>query len=225
MNISNIATIVLASGKGERFGGLKQFVKINNKAILFHTVDRLLVFNISKIIVVVVPSEKVAYTKKYYKDNQNIFVIAGGETRQESTKIALNYLEKEGIVYLYIHDGVRPFITRKIFTDLYKVLKKENSEGVVPYLPVTDSTILFDDHMTKNSYMDRNKMVSIQTPHLYNFLSIIESFSEEGDNKDEMENAQLMEYCGRHISYTLGLRENIKLTDKNDLTFFLKILS
>jgi 2-C-methyl-D-erythritol 4-phosphate cytidylyltransferase len=78
---------------------------------------------------------------------------------------------------------------------------------------------------TKNSYMDRNKMVSIQTPHLYNFLSIIESFSEEGDNKDEMENAQLMEYCGRHISYTLGLRENIKLTDKNDLTFFLKILS
>jgi 2-C-methyl-D-erythritol 4-phosphate cytidylyltransferase len=225
MKISDIATIVLAGGKGERFGGVKQFSKIHGETILFRTIDTLLSFKISKLIIVVVPKNKLSLTANHYKNKKEVVVLAGGETRYESTKIGIDFLKNikdKGVTYMYIHDGVRPIINRKLFMNLYSTILSENSDGVVPYLPISDSIISFKESFGNNKYLDRKKVVSIQTPHIYRFKVLFDCF--QNKNGKGMENAQLMEYCKKKISYVVGMRENIKLTHKHDIGIFKKLL-
>lgn len=220
MKSSNTAIVVLAAGKGERFGGLKQFLKINGKIILYQTISILLSFKISNYIVVVVPSNKITVTKKNF-NNKNIFVISGGDSRYQSTKAALDFLSKKSIKYVYIHDGVRPFINKKIFIDLYKTMTLEKTKGAVSFLPVTDSVVMLDPFNGKKIHLDKKNIITTQTPHLYFFESLYACFLQ--NSYLQMENAEMLEFLGGSISYVFGPKENVKLTYKNDINLFRKI--
>ncbi len=84
----NIAGIILAGGKGERMGGnFKQFLKINNKPVIFYSLGKFVKCDFLKEIIVVVPKEKINYSAKIifnkFKDHR-IKIIAGGDTRRWS---------------------------------------------------------------------------------------------------------------------------------------------
>jgi 2-C-methyl-D-erythritol 4-phosphate cytidylyltransferase len=132
-------------------------------------------------------------------------------------------MELTKVQNVFIHDGVRPVISRKNFLDLYAALESEKSQGAVLYLPISDSLIEFRQSFHENTYLDRSKIISLQTPHLYRVSELWDCFSQY--QGEEMENAQLMEHCGKKLSYVLGSRENIKLTFPHDITVFKKMLS
>ncbi len=222
MQKKNTAIIVLGSGKGERFGSLKQFVRFNKKPLLARVVDTALGYNLAKTVVLVVPHNKVVLTKRMYQEVAEVVVLPGGQSRFESTKIALDYLDSHTFRFVFIHDAVRPFVRKADFLNLKKAMLSEETEGAILYVPVTDSVVVVDQTNNQIEHLNNSLLRATQTPHLYRYESLVGAFVSA--NK-EVENAELMETAGHKLSYVPGLRTNIKLTYKNDVVVFKQWLS
>ena len=114
----NIA-VVFAGGKGTRMKGAerpKQFLEIDNKPILIHTLEKFEKNPNIDAIVLATLEDWIDYVEellKKYNIKKVLKVLSGGTTSQMSVYNCLEYsyknFPKNSIVL--IHDGVRPFIT------------------------------------------------------------------------------------------------------------------
>lgn len=222
--MKDVNVIILASGKGERYGKQKQFIKINGEVLLYGVIKKWRLFFPNSIIVVTVPKKKVSFLQKKYYSYGNIRIIEGGATRFESTKKAVEYMYVNLIErnYTFIHDGARPLITKKLCVSLYKEITSKKYHGVIPYLPISDSVIMYNESMDKNQYLNREKMASLQTPHVYSSVFLRSSLQKSG--VDNLENAELVQNNKGRIKYILGIKENIKLTYPEDIHIIKKLL-
>ena len=171
--------LILAGGKGERAKKAnktlpKQYMDFNNISPL-----RYLLKNISKIneissITVVVSKENIKEYKRDIKGIKNIrrYVI-GGKTRKESSLKGIKNLKNEfgnkKNQKILIHDAARPFISRKIILQSIKNLKKYNA--TCPYINIEDTTKSIGSR-NKISDIDRNKLISLQTPQGFDLNKI-----------------------------------------------------
>ncbi len=217
MQKKDTAIIVLGGGKGERFGSLKQFTKIKGKTLLCIVVDTLLGYKLSSTLVLVVPKDNVSAAEQLYKNNSEVVVLAGGTSRFESTKIALDYLHEKKCQFVFIHDAVRPFVRKVDFLSLHKAMAKENTEGAVLFLPITDSVVSSGTKKNQIVHLDNTKLRATQTPHLYKYKTLAATFA---STRKKVENAKLMESSGYQLSYVLGSRFNIKITHQIDMPLF-----
>ena len=151
---ANIA-IIFAGGSGARMGsGLpKQFIEVNGKPIIIHTLD---IFEEHPAIDKIYIACKEDYISKLEKFVKRHFIskvagiVPGGATGQDSIYNALSAAAEEndpGSVVL-IHDGVRPCITSELIDDVLECVKEtiEKSEKcmqeVAGYVPEYASEML-----------------------------------------------------------------------------------
>ena len=211
--------IILASGTGNRFGGEtpKQFVEIEGKTILEHSVE---IFEISKdideIIIVITPeykdrAQKLILKNQYKKVSE---ILGGGKTRKESSFIGVNAINDEEANVL-IHDCARPLLSQKILKACIDALSSHNAAAVA--IPLVDTIIETEDKKIK-SIPQRDKLMRIQTPQCFR-LSLIRKAHEisrqETDFTDD---------CGLVIKHNLsdihiidGDSRNIKITYPEDI--------
>ena len=114
--MENIA-IIFAGGSGVRMGAgvPKQFLEINGKPILIHTLQLFQEHEEIDCIYLAVNEEYICYTQQLLKDyriDKVSAVVPGGETAQDSIYNALKRAaaEHSGDSVVLIHDGVRPFV-------------------------------------------------------------------------------------------------------------------
>lgn len=220
--------LVLAAGKGERMGHTsmpKPYLSLGEKPIVIHTIEQFLINkNIDKI-VVCCEEDWVSYCKdlikKYIPNNDNIFVVFGGKTRNETIYNGCKFisdqfgLKEEDIVVT--HDAVRPFINQRIIEEN---LKKINEyDGVDTVICATDTIICSKDGKEIDKIPIRNEMYQGQTPQTFRLtklINILESLTEE-------EKAILTDACkafiirGEKVGLVLGEESNIKITKIYDL--------
>ena len=104
------AGIIVAAGKGERYGSYKQTETLLNKKVYQYSLD---VFNIVDLIesVYLVVAEEIYNSieedLKSYPNNKPILLCRGGDTRAQSVYNAIKIISD---VYdkVCIHDAVRP---------------------------------------------------------------------------------------------------------------------
>jgi 2-C-methyl-D-erythritol 4-phosphate cytidylyltransferase/2-C-methyl-D-erythritol 2,4-cyclodiphosphate synthase len=115
--------IILASGQSKRFNSNspKQFIKYKNKALFEHSLDKAIISNLFKKIILVV-NDKKQIKKKYPK---NVLIIKGGKERSDSSLIALKYIKKFNPVNVLIHDAARPNFTISLLKKLINSSKKK----------------------------------------------------------------------------------------------------
>ncbi len=115
-----INAILLMGGKGTRFKSAlpKQFHLLAGKKIYIHTLERFLACELFDQIILVVPLEWKSEVEDELKSfpQDKIRVIAGGETRQDSSYLGLQACPKE-TQFVVIHDAVRPFVSEKILRE------------------------------------------------------------------------------------------------------------
>ena len=96
-----IFAAILAGGIGSRMGGTdtpKQFLTLGNKPVIIHTVEKFVINeNIDKTIVLT-PKNFIKHTnnliEEYIGKNDDIIVIEGGETRNDTIMNSINYIDE-----------------------------------------------------------------------------------------------------------------------------------
>jgi 2-C-methyl-D-erythritol 4-phosphate cytidylyltransferase len=222
----NIA-IILAGGNGTRFGHdlPKQFLKIDGKKILEHTVD---VFErhsqIDEVAIVV--------DQNYFSEIETLInnnnwkkvkkILKGGKERFESSLSAINTYQHLPNNNLIIHDAVRPLVSDRIINDVVKALESNNAVGVA--VPVTETIYQVDEsQFFIQNIPNRFFLQRAQTPQGFKAETIFKAYQMALRKSD----FQPTDDCGVVAKYlpeekiflVQGEETNMKITYKEDLIF------
>ena len=226
--MTKVIAIITAGGSGLRMESdtRKQYIEIGKKPILAHTLNNFNVTDQVDEIALTVPAEDIDNVKNNIVGRYNFhkvkYIIAGGMQRQDSVLQALKQINAAENNIVLIHDGVRPFISHDIILKCIDSLV--NSDGsIVAIKPV--NTIKKITHGRIASTLDRNELVSVQTPQTFRFGFIKKCHELAAAEKYyATDDSALVEKYGRQIldrdpviSVVEGNSFNIKITNQNDL--------
>lgn len=210
--------IILASGTGSRVGGEipKQFIKIKGKTILEYTIEAFEKNNNTDRIILVVHKDYLDFCKnfnfkKLYK------IVEGGKRRQDSSKIGVDLVE-ENDAKILIHDGARCFITNKIIDNCYEALN--NYEAINTGIETTDTIVVVENNIMVNT-LDRNKLISCQTPQGFKSSLIKKAHNLAIKNNIEVtDDVSLITKLNLgKVFIVKGDNKNIKITYPKDIDF------
>jgi 2-C-methyl-D-erythritol 4-phosphate cytidylyltransferase len=208
--------IIVAAGSGSRMGAAlpKQFLQLNGKTILQHTLEQFHRFNPEMRLIVVLHRDYVAFWKDLAR-TLNVTVphevVEGGEERFHSVKNGLDLLEEENGV-VGIHDAVRPLVSLRTLEACYQTARSKGN--AVPSVPVYDSLRMLDGAISK--LVDRNAYRLVQTPQCFEISAIKRAFNQHY-HPSFTDDASVFEAFGEKVILVEGNRENIKITTPEDL--------
>ena len=216
----NVDAIVVAAGKGLRFGGQtpKQFLDLAGKPILAYTIAVLNSHPQIERIIVVGAEDWLLYIAEEIVDRYNFEkvhkVVSGGAQRQDSVLAGIQALEKQKGPIL-IHDGARPFASPEIIEAVINALAE--NDAAIPGIPVTDTIKVIENDRVKNT-VDRSQLRAVQTPQGFYIEklqnALLRAQKEEIAVTDE---AMLMEQFGHSVAIVEGSGKNLKITNEFDL--------
>lgn len=214
MNQKEYALIV-AGGKGTRIKSKlpKQFLELNGKPILLHTMEAFIRYSENIPIILVLPKDDFPIWKsicKRFAFNRPILLQTGGETRFQSVKKGLDLIIGDGLVA--IHDGVRPLVSEDIIGASFRLAAVHQS--AVAAVRLKESIRRVDQDNTKA--MDRSLFRIVQTPQTFN-VSLIKQAYQIKENESLTDDASVAEKSGLVISLFEGSYENIKISTEEDL--------
>jgi len=211
--------ILLAAGDSKRFVSStpKPFYKINNKTLLEHSFNAFSdLIKIKKTIVV--------YNKKHKKylnkiKLKNTIKITGGNTRQQSTFKALNFIKKLNCKKVLIHDVARPNPSTKIISKIINALN--HNHAVIPLITVNDATKRYKKKFVFKN-IKRDNLGFSQTPQGFTFNKIFEKHKLYNKVSFDDDSA-LFTASGDKVRIIEGNAANIKITKKDDLNIWMSL--
>lgn len=214
--------IIVAGGTGQRMGSVvpKQFLEIEGKSILLHTIDQFVNAFDDISLVVVLPEGYIEEGKKLLNNRTKnpIQFIAGGETRFESVKNGLTAVKEKCIVF--VHDAVRCLLTPALIQRCYQQAVENGS--AIPAVSSTDTMRIMENET--HHLFDREKVMLIQTPQTFQSEVILAAFNQvyQPNFTDE---ANVVEASGQPVFLVDGEFENIKITRPLDLAIATYVLT
>ncbi len=207
--------VILAGGSGVRMGAAvpKQFLEIDGKPILRHTVERFLEYDPKMEILIVLPSAFKSHWHNYCAEHgflERYTMPTGGLTRFHSVQNALKYVPEGALVA--VHDGVRPCLSAEFLAGLFS--RMDRCEALVPVVPVEES--LREVEGSSSFAVDRSRYVRVQTPQVFR-SEILKAAYSQAYNPSFTDDASVVEATGCRITLCEGLRENIKITTPADM--------
>jgi 2-C-methyl-D-erythritol 4-phosphate cytidylyltransferase len=172
---------ILAGGKGTRMGNVpmpKQFLLLNEKPIIVHTVEKFILNNKFENIIIATPKEWMNHTtdilKKYQINLPKVKVVEGGSDRNETIMNIINFIEesqtltKEDI--LVTHDAVRPFLTHRIIEE--NISNGLAHSAVDTVINAIDTIVESEDNQFISDIPRRDFMFQGQTPQTFNIKKL-----------------------------------------------------
>jgi len=225
----NIA-LIFAGGTGQRMNSRtkpKQFLELNGKPIIIHTIDVFENHPCIDGIVVACLAEWIPYLKKIiekYRIQKVNWVVPGGETGQQSIKNGLAALISTPYVSsdsnILIHDGVRPLIDTEVITS---VLETMNQYGnAVTVTSAIETIVNVNERREVVEILDRSRCCLARAPQGFRLCDIWEAHqkAEKDGNFNMIDSAMLMAHYGAILHIVDGPVENIKITTPSDFYIF-----
>ncbi|HMM70204.1 2-C-methyl-D-erythritol 4-phosphate cytidylyltransferase [Gudongella oleilytica] len=216
-----VSVIIAAAGMSNRMGSKinKQFIVIDNKPILAHTIEKFEQCRYIDEIIVVTKENEVDYCRKEivrrygFKKVSNI--IKGGKERQDSVYNGIMALNEKADIVL-THDGARPFVRQE---SILKGIKGAYELGAcVIGVPLKDTIKVVDDSDIVHHTPKRSLLWAAQTPQCFKTKLLKEgyeyAFSEGILGTDD---SSLVEKKGYPVTMLMGSYDNIKITTPEDL--------
>ena len=215
--------IIVAGGTGQRMGSVvpKQFLEIEHKAILLHTIDQFVAAFADIEIVIVLSEVYINEGKKIIEKNKfkNTFdFVVGGETRFQSVKNGLSKVTTSSIVF--VHDAVRCLLTPALVQRCYQQAVEKGS--AIPAVSATDTIRLMEGE--KHHLINREDVMLIQTPQTFQSEILLKAF-EQNYQASFTDEANVVEASGVPIFLVEGEFENIKITRPLDMAIANYILT
>ena len=217
-----IYAVIAAGGIGSRMGAdkPKQYIEIDGSPIIKHTAEKFIANSRIDKVIILVPEDWVDYTQAIF-NSDDVKVICGGDTRNETLMRAIDYIEEtDGLndeTYLVTHDAVRPFVTEKIIDDNIEAMLRYGATGTV--IPATDTIFQSSNGETIDSIPDRSFLYQAQTPQCFKALELRQLYMSLTDEEKDIltDGCKIYLLKGRDIHLVKGDVSNIKITYPNDL--------
>ena len=211
----NKIAIIVAGGKGERMNAdvPKQFLEINGKPILMHTLEAFMNFDASLQLILVLPAAQIDFWETLCEAHDFSIphqIVAGGQTRFHSVKNGLNAIKIPSLVA--IHDGVRPLVSKDTIARCFDTAEKFGA--AIPTMDSIESIRFVDANGSKS--VDRTAYKMVQTPQVFD-AELLKKAYEQEFSVLFTDDASVVEAMGATVHLVDGNRENIKITTEFDL--------
>jgi 2-C-methyl-D-erythritol 4-phosphate cytidylyltransferase len=200
---ADVGAIVVAAGRGDRFGTAKQFLELAGTRLVDRAVDTCAAACGS--VVVVLPADVV------WDGPPVDAAVTGGATRSDSVRAGLAALPAT-VDVVVVHDAARPLATTRLF-DAVITAVREGADAAVPGLPVAD-TVKRVDGVRVTETIARDDLVAVQTPQAFRRAALHAAHAGTGSATDD---AALVEQRGGCVVVVPGDVTNFKITAPRDL--------
>ena len=194
----------------------KQFLLLNGKPVLMHTLEAFGQSAVKPHIVLVLAASQQLYWEQLCKEHNFPIphhVVIGGETRFHSVKNGLDAIEDDEGGLVAIHDAVRPLTSVHIIDTAYKAAAEYGN--AITAVKSRDSI-----RQLKNDgsiCLDREGIYLVQTPQTFR-LSLIKQAYNQPYSKNFTDDAIVAEQAGIPIHIVEGSYQNLKITFPEDIT-------
>jgi len=230
-NHTKTAAIILAAGKGTRMQSRtpKQYLTLENKPVLFYSLETFSKLDIIDEIILVVSEGEAEYCREQIIEQYGIekvkVITEGGAERYLSVWNGLEQVSSD-VEYVMIHDSARPLITPESIKDAHKVLI--NEDACVVGVPVKDTIKQIDESLVVTETLPRNTLWAAQTPQCFkkevitfaynNMYKAIEEAKKSGKKVLITDDAMIVEAYGDvSVCMVQGEYTNIKITTPEDI--------
>jgi 2-C-methyl-D-erythritol 4-phosphate cytidylyltransferase/2-C-methyl-D-erythritol 2,4-cyclodiphosphate synthase len=212
------AAIIVAAGRGERTGGLKQYRPLGGEPVL-RRVLRLFVAHpgIDAVQPVIHPADEADF-RAAAAGIDCLAPVPGGVTRQVSVRAGLEALSRANPSVVLVHDAARPLASPALIDRALAAARE--SGAAIPVLPVSDTIKRVDAAGRVMETVARETLRAVQTPQAFAFAPLLDAHrraATDGRN-DFTDDAALMEWAGISVATFPGEAGNLKLTTVDDFT-------
>ncbi|NNN02080.1 MAG: 2-C-methyl-D-erythritol 4-phosphate cytidylyltransferase [Acidimicrobiaceae bacterium] len=202
----SVAAVVVAAGRGLRFGGAKQFATLDDLTVTAHSVRA--ARSVAQRVILVVPDD-------YRGDGEGADVlVVGGASRAASVRSGLR--ECADVDIIVVHDAARPLATPALFSAVVQAVS-DGADAAVPGLAITDTVKRIErlgEVTVVRETISRDELVTVQTPQAFRRDTLLRAHQLGDDATDD---AALVEAIGGRVVIVPGEIHNLKITEPEDL--------
>lgn len=238
MKKKRCTAIVLAAGSGRRMKSdvAKQYLPLGGRPLIWyalHAIEESSVID-DCIVVAGATVNDIEYMSKEivarYGFRKVDTIVVGGKERYDSVYQALKVIADDDMAvpnrdgYIFIHDGVRPFLTEEMLYRCYEAAEKYHA--CVAGMPVKDTIKIVDENGFAGQTPDRNTLWQVQTPQVFETSLIIEAYEKFMREKESLaaagvtitDDAGVVELLmDRPVKLVEGSYRNLKVTTPEDI--------
>lgn len=206
-----VGAIVVAAGRGDRFGAPKQFLELAGARLVDHAVDACT--SACDVVVVVLPPG-------VHWDGPPVHAaVRGGATRSDSVRAGLAALPAT-VDVVVVHDAARPLASRAMFAAVITAVRN-GADAAVPALPVSDTLKRVDGGRVLGT-VARDDLYAVQTPQAFRADVLHDAHASADTATDD---AALVEQHGGCVVVVPGEITNFKITASGDLELAAAVLA
>lgn len=224
--------VIVAGGQGLRMGTsiAKQFLMLNGKPVLAHTLQAFHQSGLFRAVALVLPpqnmDEHVSFITSYGEMGPMTYV-PGGATRQDSVLNGLKALKPFACAapdeIVCVHDAVRPLIDTAQILDCLNAAKRFGA--AVLGVPVTETVKRCDKEGRVLETVPRETLWLAKTPQAVRYSLLWRAYGIAAANGfNATDEAGLLEAAGIPVHMVKGSPTNIKVTVPEDLQMAARLL-
>ena len=227
-----IAVIVVAAGRGKRFGGKenKIFAQIDGQPICLRALQLFVNRDdVCQAVLVVAPADMERMKTRYGPNIgfMGVKLVEGGEQRWQSVANGLAQVGDEA-EFVAVHDAARVCLAEQWIDRIFDTAVKQGSAVPVTPVPATLKKVASD--RTISETISREGLYMAQTPQVFGKAVLQDAYAKLADGSGNEEgppptdDAQVVAAAGHPVTTVDSDSRNIKITTKGDLTIAAAIL-
>ena len=204
--------VIAAAGDGKRCGLQKQFAPLAGKTVLRYAAQPFIATaGIAQVYIVVAAAQTATAARALGENSRAILLPRGGATRALSVYNGLSDLAEQ--TWVMVHDAARPCLSAAAVARLLAYTTEGRGDGAVLALPVAEALKTVQDNRLQQT-LARADVWAMQTPQLFRAGALRQALQHCPQAADE---AEAVLAAGGKIDVILGERQNIKITQVEDL--------
>lgn len=224
--------VLPAAGIGQRMGSdcPKQYLEINGKSLLQHTLERLGSMEcFFRVVLILAPQDSwwpTVASQLPVPLLGKLITVTGGNQRADSVLNGLHALRDIAAVsdWTLVHDVVRPCIRRSDVELLIATLEHDKAGGILA-TPVRDTLKRASTAQAVEQTVDRSNLWCAATPQMFRYGLLRAALIQMADSgRVVTDEAEAMEAGGHRVKLVQGRADNLKVTYPQDLQLAALIL-